>query len=264
MWQILEMFGDVQSFLHALEDRGLATRRKKLDILLDPTKKSKLLLELAATVDGGKPLVEATYLLEGDGPLALSCYKRVDTLLQSIRVAHFPNTSQVVNQLTNGEANAVALTQQYTHYAKSCVQPGFDYLQEKFYGDLNPAVTAFKAARLFCPHQVKDLQPNARDVESISAFPFLSDALDDLKTKLPQYLANAADTAEDVGAMEWWKRHAIDLPQWSKAASLILLVQPSSAAAERVFSLLNTFSSCQDSSLEDYIESSIMLQYNKH
>ena len=43
----------------------------------------------------------------------------------------------------------------------------------------------------------------------------------------------------------------------------VLLVQPSSVAAERVFSLLNNaFHSQQESSLEDYLELSVMLQYN--
>ena len=38
--------------------------------------------------------------------------------------------------------------------------------------------------------------------------------------------------------------------------------QPSSAAAERVFSILQRFTAQQQSSLEDYIELSVMLQYN--
>ena len=43
-----------------------------------------------------------------------------------------------------------------------------------------------------------------------------------------------------------------------------LLSQPSSAAAERVFSLLNnSFKENQARALEDYIETLIMLQYNK-
>ena len=43
------------------------------------------------------------------------------------------------------------------------------------------------------------------------------------------------------------------------------MVQPSLAASERVFSLLNnTFGKRQNSSLEDYVESCIMLQYNNH
>ena len=37
------------------------------------------------------------------------------------------------------------------------------------------------------------------------------------------------------------------------------------AASERVFSLLNAFfSDQQQSSLQDYVETSIMLQYNEH
>ena len=60
------------------------------------------------------------------------------------------------------------------------------------------------------------------------------------------------------------KRHTEDLPHWSTAFKLVLLVQPSSAAAERVFSLpQNSFSQRQSSSLEDYIETSLMLQYNR-
>ena len=42
-------------------------------------------------------------------------------------------------------------------------------------------------------------------------------------------------------------------------------MQPSSIASERVFSILtNTFSSQQESSLEDYIQLSVILQYNYH
>ena len=43
------------------------------------------------------------------------------------------------------------------------------------------------------------------------------------------------------------------------------MTSKSSAAAERVFSLLsNSFGARQESSLEDYIQASIMLQYNYH
>ena len=44
----------------------------------------------------------------------------------------------------------------------------------------------------------------------------------------------------------------------------VLLVQPSSAAAERVFSLLNaSLNDLQDHALLDYLQASVMLQYNK-
>jgi len=53
------------------------------------------------------------------------------------------------------------------------------------------------------------------------------------------------------------------LPAWAAAAKKVLVAQPSSAAAERVFSLLNsTYGDKQDNSLKDYIETSVMLRYN--
>ena len=62
---------------------------------------------------------------------------------------------------------------------------------------------------------------------------------------------------------ERWKANETILPHWAEAAKKALLVQPSSAASERVFSLVNnTFGKTQNSSLEDYVESCIMLQYN--
>jgi len=81
---------------------------------------------------------------------------------------------------------------------------------------------------------------------------------------LPKYLAKTADGSEQFDPLEWWKLNADELPNWSSAARKVLLLQPSSAASERVFSLLKaSFSDQQESSLEDYIETSVMLQYNK-
>ena len=67
-----------------------------------------------------------------------------------------------------------------------------------------------------------------------------------------------------VDPTKWWERHKEDLPHWANAFMKVVLIQPSSAAAERVFSLLtNAFGHLQGSSLEDYISASIMMQYNK-
>ena len=69
--QIMDLFGDVQPFLECSEDIGLATRAKMKKILFNPHSKTLLQLQLAVTIDGGLPFVQATYRLEGDGPLAL-------------------------------------------------------------------------------------------------------------------------------------------------------------------------------------------------
>ncbi len=76
-------------------------------------------------------------------------------------------------------------------------------------------------------------------------------------------MAKADGVSPTIDKLEWWKKHSNELPHWSAACKLVLLVQPSSAAAERVFSLLsNSFGEQQTSSLEETIEASIMLQYN--
>jgi len=82
--------------------------------------------------------------------------------------------------------------------------------------------------------------------------------------ELPRYIAAADGCPVDVDALEWWRRHKNDLPKWADMARRIALCQPSSAAAELVFSLLQcTFGDRQDLALEVYVEASLMLQYNK-
>ena len=68
------------------------------------------------------------------------------------------------------------------------------------------------------------------------------------------YIAAAEDVSPEVKVADWWKYHETEIPAWAQACKLILLVQPSSASAERVFSILqNSFTHQQHSSLEDYI-----------
>ena len=67
----------------------------------------------------------------------------------------------------------------------------------------------------------------------------------------------------DVDVLKWWSNHEEELPQWSQVCKNVLLLQPSSAATERVFSILeSSFNKKQTHSLQDYICASVMLQYN--
>ena len=59
-------------------------------------------VELAAIVDWGEPFVKATYKLEGDGALALQCYKVIDTIRASIHAANTPNLLAVAERLSSG------------------------------------------------------------------------------------------------------------------------------------------------------------------
>ena len=152
----------------------------------------------------------------------------------------------------------------------ACVQPAYDYFTSKFLntGDqLQPAVEIFKAARLFNPVKIAEIQPTAAILsDQLRKVHFLNNdaCIDGLQRELPSYIAAATDVNRDIDALTWWGNHEQEIPNWAKACKKILLIQPSSAASERIFSLLeNAFRDNQACALEDYIEASIMLQYNK-
>lgn len=65
--------------------------------------------------------------------------------------------------------------------------------------------------------------------------------------------------------MAWWSRNQLheDLAAFVTALKPVVVVQPSSAAAERVFSVLTTtLDDSQLSALHDQIELSLMMRYN--
>ena len=262
MHQAMIYYGDIVPFLEENPEMSPSTTSKLLAMLRDPTVNAYLQIELAAVIDVGQGFVKATYNLEGDGPLALSCFEILTTLTATIQTGHYPNIEAIAQKLSAGSP---VVSQQWVEYAKSCVKPGAQYFVDKFSQELSGSVAAFRAARFFSPHKVVELKPTAAEIDSLKAFPFLNNevVLRNLKSELPSYLAKADGTGAATDPIAWWKSHALDLPHWSKSAADILLVQPSSAAAERVFSLLNSsFGPQQDTSLNDYIESSLMLQYN--
>lgn len=82
-------------------------------------------------------------------------------------------------------------------------------------------------------------------------------------SELPQYIACSEDVTLECDLLQWWKAKQSDLPTWAACVKKVLCIQPSSAAAERVFSLLQvTFNDRQGLALQDYIETALMLQYN--
>ena len=111
-------------------------------------------------------------------------------------------------------------------------------------GELNDILLEFKAVRFFSPPQMDELKPTPTEIDTLKKFPFLEDSLiDRLKEELPSYTAAVEDVSCDVDIAKWWKSHQNELPAWAEACKLVFLVQPSSAAAEQVFSHLeNLFS----------------------
>ena len=177
-------------------------------------------------------------------------------------MAHALNVEAVARTISGGTS---LIKQQLVTYARKCVQPVFHYFHQQLTSSLKGPLLAFKAASLLSQQKVYAMQPDATAVETLTAFPFLNsaNAITGLKTELPTYLAKAADVEPASCPLEWWKQNFTELPLWSSVARKVLLIQPSSAASERVFSLLKaSFGEQQDGTLQDYVETSLMLQYN--
>ena len=104
-WEVIEQvsvqFGDVLPFLRR-EDLGSAmTTAELVTFFTDPQKKALLEVELATVMDWGRPFVTATYLLERDGPLALECYEKIETVRVAIHTAHTPNLDAIACRLSD-------------------------------------------------------------------------------------------------------------------------------------------------------------------
>ena len=172
---------------------------------------------MAVVADVGEHFVKYTYKLQGDGLLALVCYKEVLKLSSVIQVGHYPNTSAIARELAGGDPHIV---QQWVSYALSCVHKAFSYFETKFEDDSQSPLNAFKAFRYFSPSKIKSMNPSVADITSLSVVPFLNspDTIAELMTELPTYLAKADAVDPQMDVLEWWKDNAEDLPNWSCAA----------------------------------------------
>lgn len=265
--QILEYFGDIEGFLRTHQaDLGRATGDKLIAFFDDIQKKSLLQLELAAVIDCGEKFVTACYTLEGDSALSLSTYEVINSVVAAIGTDHWPNLSALSRSLSSRSlsSHSPENVARLTEYGKSCVSKGCLYFQQQLSGNFKTQLAVFKAAQFFSPHQIQVTRPTAAVLQQeLSNFPFLKPA--HISKELPVYLAKSEGISSTLSSLEWWKNNSQSLPNFSQAARKVLLLLPSSGPVERVFSLLNsTFSDKQETSLFDYVEASVMLQYNKH
>lgn len=197
--QLMVQFGDIQSFVNNNDDLGGKTRHKLLDFLTDDKKKAMVMVEMAAVVDWGEAFVKATYKLEGDGALAFDTYEIVQAVVTSIQVQNTPNVTAIVKALSPD----CSIQAQLQDYAKKCIQTGLDYFAHQLDTSLSVPLSAFKAARLFCPQKVGFLNPTADDLQQLTSFPFITKPiLFSLKAELSLYLAKAEGTTSSVDYLQ--------------------------------------------------------------
>ena len=127
-------------------------------------------------------------------------------------------------------SSELTIQKQLLDYAIRCVAPGLNYFQSCLNGCLNEPLLAFKAIRLINPSKVHEMQPQVSDIDKLSVLPFLVSTIPQLNEEFLAYVdTNPSKTRE------FWVNHKDQLPTWCSSYQKVVLVQPSSAASERVF-----------------------------
>ena len=210
-WEVLvqleEKFEDVLPFLRSLESSPTICRHL-LNILEDEEQRRDLRLQLAVTVDAGKPFVTGTYLLEGDGEAIVTAHRQLQEISTAAFAQHYPKVRAVVQQLAGhnqAAANALLTT------AEDCVAPAIRYFRERFNKQgtaMYEIVRLFKSMRAFCPVQATELRLSVQDVEGLRILPVLDndDTIAQLQEELPAYLVAAAEAVIDDAStrLQWW------------------------------------------------------------
>ena len=261
---------------------------------------NEIAFELAVAVDIGKPLVKTTYAVEGDDPcLVFEAFDRLLEAQNSLVVLHTPNVDALLRTMNipNARMRVCDFAASPRAYLKSkigdlsatLVDVGFvaagasgssappPQLAQNGAAPLPPPASNTSElsdmmkllclARLGDPWRLLSLHPNTQHIDNLAAaLPFLRNdpaLVSRLKEELPRYMAAAAQLPEVKDVQAWWAQRRQTLPAWASLVRVLLLLPPSSAAPERVFSLLRlAIDERQERALGDYIEASLMLQYN--
>ncbi|CAB1100668.1 unnamed protein product [Ectocarpus sp. CCAP 1310/34] len=237
-----------------------------------------LQIEFAVAVDLGKHLTNGTYLLEGDGmllPVAYEVILRVRAGLALTRMAdgsfdrpHLPNVDALIREYTKGDA---AMAAKLEDQVRHDILPVQTYTWERI-GDHPDAqqhetIAIFEAARLLDFRYVKQHQLHVADIDLLCRFPFVTENdVARLKDQMDDYniAASGVDTGYDLWSFWHDNRHKSSLCHWYGVAKDIVLLQPSSAFMERVFSILRAcMDARQEKSFSDRVAASALLKYNR-
>ena len=293
----MENFEDVATFCATADgdgdmEKGARIQRLR-ETMANDVSRAFLKFELGVVGIVGKNMIEATYNLEGDKCCALLAYDTIikcsDWLNDNYDDLSFPGMSDVIddcvmtllgdNVLYEG-MSVDTLTEHIIEKAKLSVHGGVKYFNDTIMGKLRDDLEIYKTCRYANPIWMRDnfQVPNfANDFRTavVKLNRFHNPEIESMVQELINYKREVLDfrRTDDEGVYKFqmdrcatfWGDRFARLPNLAKFARYCFTLTPSSAGAERVFSILkNTFSVRQMRwSLEDYTECSVMLQHNK-
>ena len=275
-WATLENFVSTAVDIGDLnEDGALITRM--INIFADQTEKAILKLEIAVVVIVFKQCVEATYLLEGDNCCSLITYEVVQRLNawfgDHLTGLTFPGLQAPIAEAAASLNETVPEVEVRVHVI---IDSAVAYFNSRINEILGEDVNLYRICGMANPVVLKRYVEPTKDEfrQALMQLNYFSGTeIRDMMLEFDQYIAcvrlfdiNDVITYEDQmeKSKEFWRLHVHRLSHLKKFAYYCITIAPSSAASERVFSVLNRlFDELQVNALEDYVSSSVLMAYNK-
>ncbi len=288
---LLENFGSLVRFVSDDQIykmvKDVKKRSKTVDVLAELVSNPALKVELAAYVDFSAELVNSTYSIEGDGPAAFTAsfyiaraYSHIEKFTTDVVPwASAPNVRAVVQSI--GIENLPTLH----GTLRDIVRPALDYfIKQK---SKHPKFFEFlDIASSFCPWAAESLSlESLNQLFSVKVLSYNELALCIQELDNYKILAKGSVLCDNpINSLEFTKRTGKknNLPEWKvwrwwyqaggkdckiktlrSVAERLGLYQPTSAAAERVFSLFrHHVKSTNSNASAEYLKWQAILNYN--
>lgn len=276
------------------------TLREKMRVLLRD-KIWMLKQQLALMYDVGRPLIRLCYLQEGDDLLAPLVYDDIFQAMQTMAavVLNSPELLRLYMPALSTTAdrspevvqkylpNLCAVAREYVlHHPNYAYQQVLDdnlpsargvieIFSANFLVKYKETMKLWKFCRLFNHNYVKSIEIDALQAEfKVATFP---QPLRQHRAELAKEIAVYHQLAQDEDAQDedegeehkelsiqdFWRTKGKSVPTWKTCVEYVSLLQPSSGASERSFSVLRwSFDSQQESTLADYKETSVLIRFN--
>lgn len=248
-----------------------------------------IMMEIALSVDVSKVFREATYIFEGDGPIALIGKDIIDRVDMDINTywegMEYGNVLEAIERMEKGVDGVPMFPDEYPpvpgrtvatawkNYCRDISRPAIEYFRENV---LNHGSNyLLEAAALANPNFMrrsvlsavevrKKLQPLVDKLITHDHFQCLMQQFSSYKLVAMDENWSSMTTVETLTKIiEYWKNHH-RAPAWQKFAHLCYLIQTSSACVERAFSMLKyIYTDQKTKQLADATEGSLMLRYNR-
>ena len=264
--QVSRVYSKIDGVLKAVRKEGYSPKgAAKLAEAVDGnlTNESQLAMELAVFRDVAKHFREANLLFQGDGFLAPFVYNKVLSLnamfngISSGRAAQeLPTVAALITAAKNPRKDVMWVD------AKSVLTPVWNKYNSLFNNgaedgeakvSLLPMLRLFRFAQLFHPRFSQiwinrtekplnlEVEMKTPDLKRVLGESLCQEMMTEWKDLVNLYAdLREATNLSPAELHSFWATNYSKVPAWGRAARIFCLLQPSSAAAERAFSIWRT------------------------